>query len=360
MQIRISQHEAESILKLDFPDHADAEFFSTWKLWAAHAREVAQKKMKDAQRKMQDPDPKASHVRAFTHLRNLVRRLSILATANPLNWIVDQTTKPDGYQFDPIHPGRYLESSLLLKVPDVTFMSATLTMKTMFMIGIGRHLFEMREYPSEFDPSRCPIYYVPTMKVDSQAHSLAPLWARLDEFAKPRRDRNGLVQTVSFARRDDAIHHSEALQRAMRDDKLFYNSRGEPPTEVIEHFVNAYPGAVLVSPSIGQGFDFKGRRAEWQFITKIPFPPPSKVLNARCDKSMGGDPEHAHYLAWQKLVQMAGRVMRDHRDRGETVIADDHLQWFIRYRHLAPKSFQQFFKAVPVLPPPPERLPASL
>lgn len=367
MQVTLSQHEVESILKIGFPDHAEAEFFACWKPWAANAREIAQRKMREAQAKMQEKDHKATHVKAFTHLRNLVRRLSILSTANPLNWVVDVLTKGHGdsqkivgYQFDPIHPGRYLESALLLKVPDVTFISATLTMKTMFMIGIGRGIFEMRDYPSEFDPKRCPIYYVPTMKVDSKAANFDPLWMRLDQFAAARRDRNGLVQSVSFARRDDAIHGSRVLQEALRANKLFYNGRGEPPTDIIEQFTQSYPGAILVSPSIGQGFDFKGRRAEFQFITKIPFPPPSKVLTARCDVHMGGDPEHAMYLTWQRLVQMAGRVMRDHRDRGETVIADDNLQWFMRYRHLAPRSFGQFFQAVPTLPPPPERLSADL
>lgn len=358
MQVVLSQNEIEKVLGIDFPDHAEAQFFSSWKPWASAARQIAQGKMMEAQQKMRERDPRASHVRAFMHLRNLVRKLSILSTANPLNWVVDEL--PKGYQFDPVHPGRYLESSLLLKVPDVTFISGTLTMKTMFMIGIGRAIFEMRDYPSEFDPKRCPIYYIPTMKVDSKAPDLSMLWNRLDQFAAPRRDRNGLIHTISYTRRDEVIASSRILQQALSAGKLYYNAKGEPPTSVIEDFTASYPGAVLVSPSIGQGFDFKGRAAEWQFICKIPFPPPSKVLDARCDPTRGGDTEHAYYLAWQKLVQMAGRVMRDHRDRGETVIADDHLQWFMRYRHLAPRSFGQFFQSVTVLPPPPERLPASL
>lgn len=360
MQIHLSQNEVEKDLKIGFPDYAEAQFFACWREWAIDARRVAQKKMKEAELKMKERDPKASAVRAFTHFRSLVRRLSILSTANPLNWIVEETTKPHGYQFDPVHPGRYLESALLLKVPDVTFISGTLTMKTMFMIGIGKSIFEMRDYPSEFDPKRCPIYYVPTMEVSSKAPNLDALWNRLDQFALQRRDRNGIVHSVSFARRDDAITHSRALREAQANGRLFYNQKGEPATDTIEQFVDAYPGAILVSPSVGQGFDFKGRRAEWQFISKIPFPPPSKVLQARCDPNMGGDPEHVMYLTWQKLVQLAGRVMRDHRDRGETVIADDHLKWFMRYRHLAPRSFAQFFQTVSVLPPPPERLQTDL
>lgn len=352
MQVVLSQHEIEEVLKIDFPRQSEAEFFATWTTWAATAKDVARRKMLALQSRLHEKDPKASWAKAYAHLRNLTRRLAVLATANPFNWVVEEIYK--GYQFDPIAPGRYAESALLLKVPDVTFISATLIPKTLYMIGIAQSQFEMVDYPSEFDPARCPIYYVPTMRVDSKAPNLGPLWARLDQFAARRRDRNGLVQTISFQRREEAMRWSRLLQEAQDKGKLFYNERGEPPTETIASFVESYPGAILVSPSIGQGFDFRMQQAEWQMVCKIPFPPPSKVLAARTEQ----DKDHPYYLAWQKLVQICGRVMRDHADQGETLLCDDHIQWFSRYRYLAPKSFTQFFKEVPVLPPPPERLPA--
>jgi len=354
MQVLLSAREINDVLKMDFPGHHEAQFFATWRPWAIEAAERARDQMRRVGLKVA-ADPKPTWVKLYTHLKNLTRRLSILATANPSQWVVEEM--PKGYQFDPVQPGRYAESALLLKVPDITIISATLIAKTMFMIGVGRDTFDMQDYPSEFDPKRCPIYYVPTMRVDSKAPDLGLLWSRLDQAGVRRRDRNGLVHTISFTRRDEVIARSRILQEARAKNKLFYNEKGEPATETIADFTDAYPGAMLVSPSIGQGFDFRGSAAEWQFICKIPFPPPSKVLKARCDPSMGGDTEHAHYLAWQKFVQIAGRIMRDHTDQGETIICDDHLKWFLRYRYLAPRSFQQFFKEVPVLPPPPERLP---
>lgn len=358
IQITLHQHEICETLGIDFVPHTEAHFFAPWRAWAAQARDKARTKMFETARKIAEPHPKSAWIKLHTHLKHLTRRLSILATANPANWVVEEV--PKGYQFDPVQPGRYAESALLLKVPDVTIISGTLTEKTLFMTGIGRDAFEFHDYPSEFDPSRCPIYYVPTMRVDSKAGDLGLLWARLDQAGARRRDRNGLVQTVSFSRRDEVVGRSRILQEARAQGKLFFNERGEPATHAISDFAAAYPGAMLVSPSIGQGFDFRGRMAEWQFICKIPFPPPSTILKARCDPQMGGDADHAYYLAWQKLVQICGRVMRTHHDQGETILCDDHIQWFMRYRYLAPKSFGQFFKQVPVLPPPPERLPAFI
>ena len=135
---------------------------------------------------------------------------------------------------------------------------------------------------------------------------------------------------------------------------MFVNERGDAPTEMIELFKAAGDGAILVSPSVGQGHDFPGSSCEWQFLTKIPFPPPSKILKARTQD----DAEYPYYLAIQKMVQIFGRGTRFKGDRGEGFIADDHVEWFVpKYGHLAPRSFHSFFQRRDILPSPPDRLP---
>jgi hypothetical protein len=346
MQVTLGAREIEDLLHISFPDHHAAHFFETWKTWAQPTRVTAEDLMKKAQTRInQGGHIPVAWVKRYHHLRNLCRRLAILSTANVTNWVVDE--HPKGYVFDPIQPGRYVEGALLLRVPDVLMMSATLRPKTLHMMGIGNALFDFKEFPSDFDPKRCPIYYVPTMRVDAKATDLSMLWIRLDQMAAARQDRNGLVHTISFNRRD------EILSRSRFASKMLVNERGEPATAMVEQFKRNYPGAILVSPSIGQGFDFSGKAAEYQFICKVPFPPPSKVLKARTEV----DKEYPYYLAMTKFVQMCGRIMRDKDDQGESVIADDHFEWFMpRYRHLAPGWFNAFVKRVNVLPQPPARL----
>lgn len=347
MQITLHHREIQEVLGVSFPPIHDAEFFSMWKPWAGEARLVAEEMMLRARARLVGADVKAAWVKHFTHMQNLVRRLGILATANPNNWVVQELEGGKGYQFDVISPGRYAEAALLLRVPEILVMSATLRPKTLFMTGIGRDDFEFKEFLSDFDPKRCPIYYIPTMRVDSKAPNLDPLWIRLDQVASARRDRNGIVHTISYSRRDPILAHTRYAS------SMFLNERGEPPTSMIEQFKESYPGAILVSPSVGQGHDFPFKAAEWQFICKIPFPPPSKILSARTEL----DKEYPYYLAMHKLVQTAGRIMRDAKDMGETFIPDEHCEWFLpRYAHLAPKSFGQFFSRVNVLPQPPKRL----
>ena len=134
---------------------------------------------------------------------------------------------------------------------------------------------------------------------------------------------------------------------------MFLNPKGEAPTEMIEQYREAGPGSILVSPSVGTGYDFPGQQCEFNILCKIPFEPPSVILRAREQ----ADPEYRAYKAMQKMVQVFGRGMRSKQDSCENFICDDHVEWFIpRYGHLAPRSFHNFFRTVNVLPQPPEKL----
>ena len=346
MQVVLNHKEIEETLQVPFLKNPEAQEFAHWKRWAADTRGIAEIAMITAQARITGKsDPKPAWVRHYTHMRNLCKRLATVATANTKNWIVDEVET--GYQFDPINPAQYAESALLLRVPKIVCVSATVRPKTMYMIGIGKDNFQFSEFDSDFDPKRCPIYYIPTMRVDNRAHSLSELWLKLDQIAAKRRDRKGIVHTVSYGRRD------EILQASRYAGSMLVNSKGEDLTDIIEQFKAAGPGAILVSPSAGTGYDFAGRACEWQFSCKIPFAPPSKIQKAR----QALDNEYAAYGAMQTLVQQFGRSMRSREDQSESFICDDNLSWFLpRFGHLAPKSFHGFFRETRTVPVPPGAL----
>lgn len=347
MQVTLNHKEIEETLKVKFLSGDESMEFPNWKPWAAHARGEAEAAMIVAQGRISGvSDPKPSHVRHYTHMRNLCRRLATIALASAKDWIVDQTET--GFQFDPIRPGKYAESALLLRVPRIIIVSATLRPKSLFMIGIGKDKFDYKEFASEFDPKRCPIYYTPTMRVDRRNPDLTMLWAKFDQIAARRQDRNGIVHTHSYARRDDILGASRFSNR------MIINPKGEPTADTVEQFLEAERGSILVSPSVGTGYDFAGKAAEYQFLCKIPFPDSrSKIVKAR----QQDDPEYGPHQAMQSMVQAIGRGMRSKTDQCETFIADENLDWFMpRFGHLAPKSFHGFFRRVDVLPTPPQRL----
>jgi Rad3-related DNA helicase len=217
------------------------------------------------------------------------------------------------------------------------------------MLGIGKINYDFFEFESDFDPLRCPIYYVPTMRVDSRSNDLSPLWVRLDQIIARRQDRKGIIHTISYARQQDVLAKSRF--RA----KMFVNSKGIPATSMVEIFKASAPGTILVSPSVGTGYDFPGSTCEWQFLTKIPFPDGRTKINRARNAA---DSEYGAYGAAQSMVQSFGRGMRSREDQCEGFICDDHLQWFIpKFRHLMPNSFYKLFRKVEVLPQPPAPLP---
>lgn len=345
MQVTLHHHEIEDILELDFLTSPESEEMSAWKAWASIARAVAELKMLQAKARLAETmNPKPSWVRHYTHMRLLTKRLAILSLAKAEDWVVEESAL--GFTFDPIRPGRYTESSLFLKIPSIVCISATVRLKTMYMLGQAKGSFDFWEFNSEFDPARCPIYYIPVQRVDFRQPDLSLIWLKLDQIAAKRQDRKGLVQTISFVRRD------EALARSRFAERMLINTQGEATAEILETFDQAGPGSLLVSPSFASGYDFAFDKAEWQFICKIPFPTPSKILKARTDE----DREYPYYLAWNKLAQIFGRIMRDRKDRGESFICDMHMDWFWRYSYLAPKSMKLFLKRVTYVPPPPPKL----
>jgi Rad3-related DNA helicase len=330
---------------VDYP--LGVQEFGCWKIWASTAKESAELRMKEWDMRMKEVGiPKVSWVRQFLHLKNMARKLSIMATARPNNWVVEEVD--GGFQFDCIRPGQYAEGILFLRIPKIVIVSATLRPKTMHMLGLPASQFAFCEFDSDFDSTRCPTYWVPTMRVDVRATDLSMLWVRLDQIASRRRDRKGVVHTISYARRDDVVNRSRYAST------MLVNQRGESVTAVVDAFKRSAPGTILVSPSIGTGYDFPGRDCEWQFLCKIPFPDGrSKINQARQE----ADREYGAYQAMQTMVQSFGRGMRSREDLCENFICDDHLEWFLpKYRHLAPKSFHTHFRRADVVPQPPTAL----
>ena len=344
MQFTITTQDIENVLQVDYPLTVD--LFSCWRVWASRAKELAEFRQNELWGRISEGNPKPTWIRQFLHVKRLVRRLAILATSRSDNWVVDEVE--GGFQFDPIRPGQYAEGILLLHIPRIVIVSATLRPKTLHMLGLSKQAFDFYEFDSDFDRERCPIYWIPTMRVDIRATDLSPLWIRLDQIMSRRRDRKGIIHTISFDRRDIIMGHSRFK------DSMLTNQRGEAITGVIERFRAAQPGSVLISPSVGTGYDFPMKDCEWQFICKIPFPDGrSKINKARQE----ADPEYGPYMAMQSMVQAFGRSMRMKEDQSESFIADDHLEWFLpKYRHLAPKSFHAHFRRVDVVPSPPQAL----
>lgn len=268
------------------------------------------------------------HARDLRRAEWLVERCERMAKLDS-NWVI---TREDGkdegreWKFECIWPGKYREK-LFRFVPRVILMSATLRPKTLGLLGIPQKDCDFKEWGRQFPAANGPVIWVPTVRVNSKlAGEGEKRWLdRQVEITKLYSDRRGIDHTVSYVRakqvadylRREGLKHINVNGAADPDSQ---NAR-----EAFEKHVKGPADSLLISPSFGTGWDFKGRAAEYQIIAKIPTKDMrSKIMQAR----RANDPSYEDYLAAQDLVQSAGRINRDFDDRGTSYLIDDGWTWF--------------------------------
>jgi Rad3-related DNA helicase len=133
----------------------------------------------------------------------------------------------------------------------------------------------------------------------------------------------GVIHTHSY-RLAEAV--AEALRVAGLGHRLVYPKAADEREAAMQtHAVT--PGAILVSPSVAEGFDFRGDLARWQVIVKVQYP------------SLGD--KHTAALAardgyWYKMeaakafLQTCGRVCRSEDDHGVTFVVDSDIFRLLR------------------------------
>src|SRR5262245_61694894 len=111
MQISINHKEAVDLTGLEFPNPNQCEEFVNWKPWIKLAKEHVIEELEGLRRGMTAATP-PSVVKHYLRLKFMHKRLMVIHTANPANWVVEESQK--GYVFDPVRAGSYTEGMLFL------------------------------------------------------------------------------------------------------------------------------------------------------------------------------------------------------------------------------------------------------
>jgi len=269
-------------------------------------------------------------------LKYKVERLKRVRTDN---WVAEH--KGNVVEFEPVWPGKLTESFLTRGIPRILFTSATVSRKTMDLLGISGYTYT--EYPSYLPLNRRPVYYIPTVRVDHKAGpaEINSWLARIEQICAARPDTKGIIHAVSYDRCKRIYHTSSHKSRMMTHDS-------DTTHLIVERFKESTEPKILVSPSVVTGFDFPYNTCRWQVVGKLPFPDGrSEVMKARTKI----DPDYGMYLTAQAIVQACGRGMRAPDDFCETFIIDDHWQWFSsKYRGLFQNWFIQAAKRINLIP----------
>jgi ATP-dependent DNA helicase DinG len=327
LQVRLSKWLCHA---LDLHPLAAGSPIPHWIEWAAYHEAQVRGILESLEGK--PPTGKSLQYRKW--LRQGAQVLWAMKQMDGVNWIED--SQPDAVVFEILNPARYAKSTLFQGADKVVLLSATLTKKTLALLGIPPEDVTWWEAPSTFPVHARQVTYVPTVKVDyrmTPQHE-AILAARFDQYLSARPARKGITHTVSYSRAKRLYDRSGYKPRLR-----LHTSDGDKAGAVITAFKKSSQPEVLLSPSMDMGIDLPDDQCRFTVILKLPFPSTqSKIVQARAAL----DPEYVPYLMCQRLEQSVGRDVRHQGDWSEHVILDDNFRWaWGKYKHLLTKGFRE-------------------
>lgn len=336
--------------------------FTTWSAWSESVLGMAIRVHSDATSAAK-AHPDADSYRQYYKTRAVLDAVQSINTAatNQEYWAVDGYDGAGGrwwYTLTPVWPQPYVERILFQGIPQVLVYSATFTPHTVDMLGMPPGEVTYLDYESTFPLQSMPFIHIPTVALRKGASSQTlQTWInRIDEIIDGRLDRKGIIHTGSYGRAQDILSMS-------RHSGLMIGHESKGTARAIDAFMRAPAPAILVSPVVTTGYDFGGPLAEYQIISKVPYPPvQSNLMRARMGRDypeysperIQGDNYQAGLIA-DSISQTAGRIMRFPADRGETFIVDSNMGFFMRsHRRLFTRSFLRTYSQMAGVPRPPK------
>jgi len=323
----------------------DSDEIQNWRDWANHHKAKLASRIEQREQ-MPPQDLDGAH--DLRRMKTTLGKLERLVEIDPLDWIVEREGSKRA-KFTPIKVSKYAEEFLFQGIKKVILMSATLTRKTLQLLGIDPSQAEIMEFKSSFPVARRPVIAIettPPVRVNARMHDTDKLlWMRrIDRLIEPRRHLKAFISTVSYARMQELFKCSE------HKDLMIIHESGDAKW-ALEHFVNFQGPQILVSPAMDTGIDLLYDLCRYIIIGKVPIP---DTRGALMQIRVKQDPELPYYLAMQKLVQATGRGMRAPDDWCETFIVDDTFgDWFFaRAKKHAPRYFVDAVEFSDVLPEP--------
>lgn len=314
-----------------------------WAKWAANALPVVSvrhRQLKEEIRGQKKPSTKLKTT--LNVLYKAEAALQRLASIDK-DWLVIQTDS--SMTFAPIWVDRYTEALLFKSAAKVVMASATVRPGIFKLLGIDPAQADFHDYPSLFPPANRPIYFWPVarMKYEMDGDDVIALINAVDSILEQRLDRKIIIHSVSFARQKLFLRYSRFRHL------MLANRRGEDIEEFVKKFKRVQGPCIMVSPSVGTGYDFPGRECMTVIIPKVPFADISHPLQQARARE---DPTIGLYEAAMDLVQYAGRHIRSDTDRGETFILDSTFNLFRQaHKYMIPSWVWEAVQTIDNLPP---------
>lgn len=296
-----------------------------------------------------ESDPRAAEnpkfQQGFTALQNQVQKTQLAiegATARPDDWVywADQTDK-DGQivYLKPLVAAPYMD---LIRSGGIyrIYMSAYPGDKSIFCRSLGLNPAQVAwiKLKSPFATENRPIVMgcVGSMSKKNQERTLPVMLKTIGKVLDAHQGEKGIIHCNSYALGTKIYEHFSRTPHVTR--LRFPKCADERESSMRQHAEDSGP-SVLISPSMTEGFDFKGDLARWQIVAKMPYP---YLGDQQVAAMKDRDPNWYAMQTAMTIIQACGRIVRDEEDHGVTYVLDsDFNMLWDRHRHFFPPWFQK-------------------
>jgi len=321
--------------------------------------------------------------RALDRARKLFQRTTTFVDLlqNPKRVVVETKSDRTGRYVlaRPIRVNRFAADRLDMVAEKRIFLSATILDVETFLANLGlenQKTLYVNVNKSPFPAENFDIIYAPCgpMSFAKRDNSLKRQVKAIAAIMDRKQNKRGVVLPHSHYIRKVLV---DGLKELGYGDRIVtHGSDAMGREQALKHFFESpRDDLVLFSTYVGEGFDFKGKLAEWLVLSKVPFLPikgdaqielrmeedehewrskfegtpdcpyeaPNKYSNGLCSSFTCPKPCQSWYQLQTalKLVQGAGRVIRTPDDKGDLFILDGS---FARWERMNMKFLPAWFR----------------
>lgn len=228
------------------------------------------------------------------------------------------------FEFIPHNLGNAAERLILGYGEKILLMSGTIYDKETFCknLGINPEEAYFINVPSAFPVANRPIYLKPDYQVDT---SFAQWDSNLDEMVEKIEKIMGIFKDVKGLIHVPSYEASRQLAERLPRDRILTHDKDDAQDK-LEYFFRCTEPLVFLSPTCYQGVDFKGDRARFQIILRVPY---LNTSDEFVNHKVQNDFPWFNYKALVVLGQQLGRVNRSEDDFGVTFLMDERFNKFL-------------------------------
>lgn len=230
------------------------------------------------------------------------------------------------------------------------FMSSTVLDKDGFCrdLGIDPKDAAFLSLPSEFPVENRPVTYMPQMKMNAdwknpdRENERIKMLKEVKQLLTLHKDESGIIHTGNFAIAQWLV---EELEFSI-PHKIYHHNpgSGDDRGSVIQGFMGDPKAALLISPSITEGLDLKDDLARFAIFAKVPF---GNLGDAWIKRRMELSSEWYQRQALIDMIQGAGRIVRNEKDKGNTYILDASFGYLYKTTFMKiPKWWRDAYQAL--------------